>query len=215
MSADEKKCGRCQTTKPASDFTVNTRKGDGLHGYCRACVAAAASERYHAKLALDPEFKRKKRVMRKIERALETGALIKPATCPVCSTATPSKLMWALILDDEHPVEAHEWMCASCHAQASVSRRNTTVSLTCECCTKPLERFAHEVENGLGRYCSPECRNIAQTGVNPNQRGGTSAVPGPATRARLRSRGVPNGFTLQQAHEATTGRTARRVQGAS
>lgn len=33
-----KHCGRCKETLPIAEFVVNTARGDGLSGYCRACM---------------------------------------------------------------------------------------------------------------------------------------------------------------------------------
>jgi hypothetical protein len=41
---DWKRCARCQTIKPASEFRPNQKLQTGLHSWCRSCAAARTRE---------------------------------------------------------------------------------------------------------------------------------------------------------------------------
>ena len=44
---DSKKCGRCQTIKPKSEFHKNKGRSDGVSGYCRVCTGSYNTHFYH------------------------------------------------------------------------------------------------------------------------------------------------------------------------
>jgi len=37
MPVFSKECGMCHKTLPSTDFSLNLRKSDGRHNYCREC----------------------------------------------------------------------------------------------------------------------------------------------------------------------------------
>jgi 5-methylcytosine-specific restriction endonuclease McrA len=43
-----KRCPRCDSTKPASEFYISPLRFDGLSGHCRKCVCARISNRYRS-----------------------------------------------------------------------------------------------------------------------------------------------------------------------
>lgn len=44
----EKRCSRCEETKPRSEFHRNRRQGDGLQNSCKTCMAEYGRERNEA-----------------------------------------------------------------------------------------------------------------------------------------------------------------------
>jgi hypothetical protein len=42
----QKHCARCDTWKPVGEFHRNSRNWDGLHAYCKPCMATGARARY-------------------------------------------------------------------------------------------------------------------------------------------------------------------------
>lgn len=114
-------------------FGKNSHSFDGLHDYCRGCVAKKAAERYRVNLDKSRELGRaytkknrpsleemkeirardrvKFAARRAIFRAVENGELLKPEVCQRCG--------------DNHRVEGHHddyakpldvlWLCTACH----------------------------------------------------------------------------------------------------
>lgn len=57
----QKKCGRCQTVKPAAAFCVSRSRGDGLHARCRECASAHYKSRAESAKAKMREYHAKNR----------------------------------------------------------------------------------------------------------------------------------------------------------
>lgn len=129
-----KTCTHCAAKKPVSEFG---KKGVrcGKQRYrsdCKACAnvntrkwraknpekQAAAMKRWRAKRgrAKNPVPYRRhagKAAHGTVERALRSGALVKP---PACARCGKSKRLVAHHEDYEKPLEV-EWLCFGCHAQ--------------------------------------------------------------------------------------------------
>lgn len=56
-----KTCGRCKQPKPETDFHRSASHKSGLQSSCKKCKAEESIARYHAKLADDPEYAKKKK----------------------------------------------------------------------------------------------------------------------------------------------------------
>lgn len=70
MNPDTKRCCRCEEDKPASDFTRDKRRVDGLRSYCKACERASKErQRAERKQAISASNQRYwKRNARRINR---------------------------------------------------------------------------------------------------------------------------------------------------
>lgn len=56
-----KTCGRCKQPKPEADFHRAAAHKSGLQSSCKQCKAEESLARYHAKLADNPEYAKKKK----------------------------------------------------------------------------------------------------------------------------------------------------------
>lgn len=134
---DWKQCARCNVRKAADQFNKDASRPDGLQGYCRPCHRAASKEwrqanpakrrrqlrRYEIRHAERRAAQKKRwyatnpgahRAHGVVERALRSGALIRPDCCERCRN--DELRLHAHHSDYEQPLKV-EWLCSSCHRQ--------------------------------------------------------------------------------------------------
>lgn len=88
MQPETKRCCRCDVEKPASDFTKDKRRTDGLRSYCKACERASkARQRAERKDAISASnqryWKRNARRINKRRRIRRAIALL-AGQMPAC-----------------------------------------------------------------------------------------------------------------------------------
>jgi hypothetical protein len=133
---DSKRCFKCSTTKPMSEFYRHPKMADGVLGKCKACTKADTMMRYYSKhdevAAYDrarfqtPERKAKAQEYARrcrerhplkykartaLGNALRDGVIERPSTCPLCNFAKPIE---AHHEDYSRPLDV-KWCCRSCH----------------------------------------------------------------------------------------------------
>ncbi len=128
-------CGKCNESKPASEFH---RRGDDHQRYCKPCKRAADAERYKNA----PQHRHRQRKAQRKARAADARALKEGKPCTDCGhtfhfsamewdhlpgskkTANPSNLanngLWERFLKE---IENCELVCANCHAVRTFNRR--------------------------------------------------------------------------------------------
>lgn len=121
-----KRCPKCQTVKPASEFHRDKAKTSGRGSYCMAChrlVVLASYQRnredpaYRAKLNTQQQryaarYPEKIRARTAVTLAIKRGELTRPTECPKCGIkCTPE----ASHHDYSRPLDI-EWLCRRCHA---------------------------------------------------------------------------------------------------
>jgi hypothetical protein len=121
VGVTEKKCPKCQSVKPSSDFHKNRNRGDGLNGYCRSCMRGAQHAHYLANREsyLDDQRERRsqrpdiRKARKGLEYALLMGRVQKPEACQKCGGNAK--------VEAHHPDYSKplgvEWLCRSCHSK--------------------------------------------------------------------------------------------------
>ena len=138
----EKYCGRCETTKPISDF--NSRKGsrgrsDGHQAYCRGCQKVYLSERYTATKDVYAVKVRERKIDLRRQFA-EIKSSLKCARCPENHPAaldfhhhdpsTKELGVSAMVHSGWHidrikeEIAKCEVLCANCHRKHHWDERN-------------------------------------------------------------------------------------------
>jgi hypothetical protein len=115
---ENKKCGSCQTIKPAAEFSNSVNSRDGLYNYCRSCDAVSQRARVERDRAEDLAGWQERRadVVRKHRHGI-TGdefALLAEAQefcCAICGQAK------ALCVDHDHGTgEIRGLLCKKCNS---------------------------------------------------------------------------------------------------
>lgn len=134
-----KTCFKCKRELPRSEFYAHPQMGDGLLGKCKDCTKADAIANYdrrrqdpafvarerargrdkHARLystgagwqSPDAPLEMKKRAWVVLNRAVQSGQVVRPTTCSDCGDAGR--------IDGHHrdyakPLDV-DWLCQKCH----------------------------------------------------------------------------------------------------
>lgn len=132
----DKTCSKCGVSKSLEQFPRDARARDGHTARCKGCDSEQARtyyarnrarllEHYRTTYANDPEVKRERAgrhaETRKlanaatyaVQRALKSGALVKPDTCEECGGGDYE--ITAAHRDYEPPYLNIRWLCRSCH----------------------------------------------------------------------------------------------------
>ena len=149
-----KRCARCQLEKTRENFNREKRKRDGLSAWCKACKSADQSRRRKDILALDEDWKQRRRVFAQLARLIEKGAMEKPASCPTCNKMVPKREMQAKFAVQNDPFSV-VWRCRACALQ----ELGKSTPRVCAWCQEPFNAQTHQVRRGAGKYCSVRCRN--------------------------------------------------------
>src|SRR5215831_2055427 len=129
----QKRCPKCEVTKPITEFGVARDRADGLSGHCASCRAAerratraSDPERYRAdtraRYAANPEQWKAKVAA---SRAIARGLIAKPAPgtpCPECRRVLRLEAHHHLGYAKEHWLDV-KWACRSCHATRHAEQR--------------------------------------------------------------------------------------------
>lgn len=134
---EHKVCVICRVEKPLGDFVADKRRPGGRRGNCRACEIARAyanperirrirahdqvrrkrnleqQREHHRTYSQKPEFRLRDHARNVLQRAVETGRIVRPATCSACGAG-------GRIEGHHHdynlPFDV-EWLCVACHGK--------------------------------------------------------------------------------------------------
>jgi hypothetical protein len=146
---DLKRCFKCGTEKPRTEFYAHPQMGDGLLGKCKDCAKydvkldrqtnphAREYDRQRAsqphRVALrarvckewDARFPDRARAHNVAGAAVKSGKLIRPVTCEGCGLKKKR-------IEKHHPDYAQPlvvvWLCKTCHSIADKIRRRLEVA---------------------------------------------------------------------------------------
>jgi len=131
-ATEPKRCPRCDTVKPPTDFYPSVTRPDGMATYCKSCSreytgkraktervktvrrAWAASEkrlRAHENYFAQEKNRNKKRAQTEVLNAMRRGELVRPNVCKGCDG---SERIEAHHDDYNFPLEVR-WLCRWCH----------------------------------------------------------------------------------------------------
>jgi hypothetical protein len=114
----ERRCARCELTKPLKDFP-------GPHAYCRACHAARARERRKLLGAADPSIIKEWELRRYGLTPASFDAMItaQDGKCAICRSPEPGgQGVWHV--DHDHACHARKQACDKCRRGLLCSRCN-------------------------------------------------------------------------------------------
>lgn len=126
MTANKKKCSKCDREKSLCDFSPHKRMALGRQSYCKQCVIEwkAANKKAVAKSHQKSDKKKRLKYLEKEKArhltyyAVKTGGLIRPDYCESCFTESPVE---GHHKDYSKPLDV-EWLCRKCHS--NVHNRN-------------------------------------------------------------------------------------------
>lgn len=152
--AQAKRCGHCLNEKPITEYNREARKRDGLSAWCKACKSADQTRRRKEILALDEDWKLRRKIFAQLARLVARGEIVKPAECPKCTKVVAGREMQAKFVD---PTNARtvEWRCRAC----ALNELGKNVLRVCAWCEEPFRAQTHALRRGAGKYCSVKCRN--------------------------------------------------------
>lgn len=130
---DLKRCFKCGTDKPRTEFYRHPQMCDGLLGKCKDCTKADVRDywRNNASVLRQTDLMRrklKKAASVSANNALRDGRLEKPGMCHYCrAVAELSAHHW----DYYRPLDV-TWLCLRCHRIADMARRDAEVRVGLE-----------------------------------------------------------------------------------
>jgi hypothetical protein len=127
IASGEKKCSRCKTVKPFSDFNIARDKADGHKPWCRSCSSKIQKARWLAGHDRDRHFRKKFGVtLAEFEQMLKD----QDGRCAICGTTEPSgRISFLCNFHIDH-----------CHKAGNVR------GLLCSNCNRGLGYFADNPE---------------------------------------------------------------------
>ena len=148
---DLKRCFKCGTDKPRTEFYRHPQMGDGLLGKCKDCAKYDAlvdrttkprvREYDRGRASLPHRVANATRVTREwrqkhpgrsaaqqaLGRAVRAGEIVKPSRCQLCGLQKTR--IEGHHVDYSHPL-AVLWVCKPCHATADKVRRMTEAMIS-------------------------------------------------------------------------------------
>ena len=91
--APEKKCRRCEVTKPRSEFTKHGVSPNGVHSYCKPCCSEIQKVRYAARPAQASALINRRAKLKKTYGItmddFDSMLDAQEGSCKICRTKTP------------------------------------------------------------------------------------------------------------------------------
>lgn len=134
---NEKRCPKCEETKPLTAFYKVKARSDGYASWCKTCTNKNRPKH-------KPSAKRDSyRIVADV--VAKEG---KPSACPKCLTPNvPSHQMRGRLVEGEV-----RWSCVSCRSKALAAARQ--VSLFCDWC---CDEFNVPPSSAHKRFCTQDC----------------------------------------------------------
>lgn len=111
---ETKRCPKCGTTKPRSDFSISPARYDGLASYCRPCMSEYVSKYTACGVRTwrkDPANRVKQYAWELVKKAVLKGEIERPDVCEKCGA---SVRLHAHHDDYSKPLDV-AFLCPRCH----------------------------------------------------------------------------------------------------